>query len=132
MKKAIKGLNILELVLSIISIALLLTILRPCESGMKCRTFNFVYIGLLSANIIGQILSLKFQKKNLSVVAATILPLGTFIDYKIIGLCKVATMRCNTITYPSVILITIVLTILNVILILLNFKVKRGIDEETN
>ena len=132
MSKKIKIINIIAIVLSIISIILLFTTLKPCEKGMTCRPFTFIYVGLLGAGIFFCILSLIFKKKWLSIFPAIILPIGMLVDKNIVGLCKVATMRCNTITYPSIVLLTIILSVINFILIILNFKSKRGIDEETD
>lgn len=132
MNKTIKKLNITEILLSLVSIILLETILKPCESGMKCKTFNFIFIGLLGINIIIQVLFLIFKKKGLSILPTFILPIGMLVDKNIVGLCKVTTMRCNTITYPSIVLMIIILSIINILLIILNFKQKRGIDEETD
>ena len=131
MNKKIKGLNITEIILSIISIILLLTALKLCEAGMKCRPFTFIYIGLLGANIVIQILYLIFKKKELSILPALIIPIGMTIDKELVGLCK-KVMRCHTITYPSIVIITTILTILNIVLIILNYKKRRGTDEETD
>ena len=53
------------------------------------------------------------------------------IDNELVGLCK-KVMRCHTITYPSIVIITTILTILNIVLIILNYKKRRGTDEETD
>ena len=80
MSKKIKIINIIAIVLSIISIILLFTTLKPCEKGMKCRPFTFIYVGLLGADIFFCILSLIFKKKWLSIFPAIILPIGMLID----------------------------------------------------
>lgn len=129
MSKKIKMINIIAIVLSVISIILLFTTLKPCEKGMKCRPFTFVFIGLLGVGIVFGVLSLIFKKKWLSILPAIILPIGMLIDKNIVGLCKVATMRCNTITYPSIVVITTILTVLYIVLIILNYKKQRNFDE---
>lgn len=129
MNKKIKVLNIATIVLSVLSIVLLFTALKPCEKGMNCRPFNFIYMGILGVGIIFSVLSLIFKKKWLSILPALVLPIGMTIDKELVGLCKVDTMRCHTITYPSIVVITTILTVLYIVLIVLNYKNKRGSDE---
>lgn len=128
MNKKVKVLNIVAIVLSIISIVLLFTVLKPCEKGMRCRPFTFVYMGLLGIGIIFSVLSLIFKKKWLSILPTLILPIGMTIDKELVGLCQ-KVMRCQTITYPSIVVITTILTIIYIILIILNYKKPRSFDE---
>lgn len=128
MSKKIKMINIIAIVLSVISIILLLTALKPCEKGMRCRPFTFVFIGLLGVCIVFGVLSLIFKKKWLSILPALVLPIGMTIDKELVGLCKMV-MRCHTITYPSIVVITTILTVLYIVLIFLNYKKQRNFDE---
>ena len=85
-------------------------------------------MGLLGIGIIFSVLSLIFKKKWLSILPTLILPIGMTIDKELVGLCQ-KVMRCHTITYPSIVVITTILTIIYIILIILNYKKQRSFDE---
>lgn len=122
-------LSISNLIMCIVGIVLLLTICSPCPKGMICKETTLIEMilfgitGISSLFILVDKIKLNIIFASLRLIILSILmPLVLIIK----GGCKVMTMRCQTITFPTIIVMIIVLVILNVIILIKQKKLMKN------
>ena len=117
-------LSVTNLIMCIVGIVLLLTICSPCPKGMICKDTTFMEIFLLGTVGLSS-LTVLADKIELDIIFTffrfiiLIILMPIVLVFK--GGCKVMTMRCQTITFPSIFAMLIVLVVLNTI-VLMNQK----------
>lgn len=116
--KKITFIEVAGVVLTAVCLILLCTVCAPCPTGMICRntTTHIVALMIVSLATYTTIMCRDIKCKHYTALIRIFLLLVMCALIGIEGGCKVYTMRCWMITYPTIFVFSLILIVLNVVI----------------